>query len=171
MVDPADPIDGRNEGVDTLSNIQAIQYVRPDGTIESTVVIDDYGNAPDAGNTQIQYGAWMSGRANFYGDVDYFKLSTVAGQKVVSSSGPGSGWGYLEDEHGSRSILGQPSPIDSNANALTWNASGTYDVAFNSNQLSSSSPMASRGYSFILRRELGGPMATTRWRAVTAMSV
>ena len=91
ITNPADLIDGSNEGVDTLINIQAIKYVRPDGTTESTFVLDDFGNAPDAGNTQIQYGVWVTGRANFYGDVDYFKLAAVAGQKVVLSGASGSG--------------------------------------------------------------------------------
>ena len=87
VVDPADIIDGSDEGSDKLINIQAIEYVRPDGTLESTFVLDDFGNAPDAGNTQIQYGVWVTGRVNFYGDLDYFKLATVAGQKVVLSGG------------------------------------------------------------------------------------
>ena len=157
VVAPADLIDGSDEGIDTLTNIQAIQYVRPDGTIESTVVIDDYGNAPDAGNPQIQYGVWMSGRANFYGDVDYFKLSTVAGQKVMMSGAAGSSRGYLAEDGATSSIQSQDSHIASSySHILTWSATGTYSVAWRPLDLSSSTPMASQGYSFILRRELAG---------------
>ena len=52
QTDGIEAVDGSDEGIDTLTNIQSIQYVRPDGSIESTVQIDDYGNAPDAGPTQ-----------------------------------------------------------------------------------------------------------------------
>lgn len=153
VTDAGDPIDGSNEGVDTLSNIQAIEYVRPDGTVESSLQVDDYGNAVDAGNTLIQYGVWVNGRANFYGDVDYFKLETVAGQKGVLSGGSGSGssWGQLVEPNTGGMWLG----VDSDR-PYTWSASGIQDVYYQSNALSSSSPMASKGYSFILRRELTG---------------
>jgi Ca2+-binding RTX toxin-like protein len=155
VTDPADPVDGSNEGVDTLRNIQAIQYVRPDGTVESTFVVDDFGNAPDAGNYQIQYGGWVNGRANFYGDLDYFKLQTTAGQKVVLSSGDGSSYGYLHQ--GGYNIQGNDSYINSGSDrVLNLTSTGLQDLYFRSEQLSSSSPMTSKGYSFILRRELDG---------------
>ncbi len=32
-----------NQGTDTLSNIQAIRYIREDGTIEYTLEVDDHG--------------------------------------------------------------------------------------------------------------------------------
>ena len=93
VIDPADPLDGTNEGVDTLRNVQVIQYVRPDNTVESTFVLDDFGNSADSSNYQIQYGVWVNARANFYGDLDFFKLQTVAGQKIVLSGVEGSSWG------------------------------------------------------------------------------
>jgi Ca2+-binding RTX toxin-like protein/subtilisin-like proprotein convertase family protein len=153
VTDPADPIDGSNEGVDTLRNIQAIQYVHPDGTVESTFVVDDFGNSPDAGNYQIQYGVWVNGRANFYGDLDYFKLQTTAGQKVVVSMGSGSTWGYLP-ESGKDGSYSNIDPYGSKTWAYT--TTGLQDIYFLSMGLSSSSPMTSKGYSFILRRELDG---------------
>ena len=116
VTDPADPIDGSNEGVDTLRNIQAIQYVHPDGTVESTFVLDDFGNSPDAGNYQIQYGVWVNGRANFYGDLDYFKLQTTAGQKVVFSGGDGSSAGYLSQD--GYSIQGNDGYINSGSDRV-----------------------------------------------------
>ena len=158
VVDPADPIDGSDEGVDTLRNIQVIEYVRPDGTLESAFQVDDHGNAADAGNAQIQYGVWVNGRANFYGDTDWFRLDTVAGQKVVLSGANGSTSGYLTDSAGNGVYLqGNYSVIWGSSNeTLTWNSTGTSDVQFWAPETSSSSPMVSRGYSFILRRELKG---------------
>ena len=160
IVNPADLIDGSDQGADTLTNVQAIQYVRPDGTIESIFVLDDHGNAPDSGNTQIQYGVWMSGRANFYGDVDYFKLATVAGQKVVLTGGSmtGNGYGYLTDGGvGNGSLFGANGYIASGwSSPITYSTTGTADVQFWTYSLSANSPMASQGYSFILRRELDG---------------
>lgn len=153
VTDPADPVDGSNEGVDTLRNIQAIQYVHPDGTVESTFVVDDFGNSPDAGNYQIQYGGWVNGRANFYGDLDYFKLQTTAGQKVVVSMGSGSTWGYLP-EAGKNGASSNIDPYSSK----TWvyTTTGLQDIYFLSMGLIATSPMTSKGYSFILRRELDG---------------
>ncbi len=158
IVNPADLIDGSDQGTDTLKNVQAIQYVRPDGTIESTFVLDDRGNAPDAGNTQIQYGVWVSGRANFYGDVDFFKLATLAGQKVVLTGGSGSGSGYLTDQpYGNGVLMGGWGGVNSgSSNPITYSTTGTADVQFWTGSLSANSPMASQGYTFMLRRELDG---------------
>ncbi|MDT9547293.1 MAG: S8 family serine peptidase [Chlorobium phaeovibrioides] len=157
VVTPSDTVGGADEGTDTLRNIQAIEYLLPDGLVGSTSVIDDYGNAPDAGNYQIEYGVWVKGRANFYGDLDYYKLDTVVGQKVVLSGGGGSTGGYLASAGSEHYIQNQSSYIYSGSDSLlTWTSAGTYDVYWRSTELSSSSPMASKGYSFILRRELDG---------------
>lgn len=157
VTDAADPIDGTNEGVDTLSNIQVIEYVRPDGTVESTFQVDDYSNAPDASNYKIQYGVWVTGRANFWGDLDYFKLETVAGQTVVASMASGSSWGYLPQHGDQYSVDGIWADINKWGDKFfTWTTSGIKDIYFRSSELSQTSPMASKGYSFILRRELTG---------------
>jgi Ca2+-binding RTX toxin-like protein len=164
VTDPADPIDGSNEGVDTLRNIQAIQFQRPDGTVESTFVVDDFGNSVDPGNFQIQYGVWVNGRANFYGDLDYFKLETTAGQKVMLSGGDGSSVGYLSsgyyvwDMWGNEAYVQEDLGYVSSGNDVILNLTtvGLQDVYFRSEALSNSSPMTSRGYSFIMRRELDG---------------
>ena len=158
VVNPSDTIDGSNEGTDTLINIQAIEYVLPNGTVESTFVLDDHGNSPSAGNYQIQYGVWVSGRADFYGDLDYFMLDTVSGQKVVLSGGPGSTSGYLSDPNGNGyDIQSQWASISSGSDrVLTWNSTGTSDVYWKSNELSDTTPMASKSYRFIFRRELAG---------------
>lgn len=170
VVNPSDLVDGSNEGTDTLLNIQAIEYVLPDGTLESTFVLDDHSNAPAAGNYQIAYGVWVSGRADFYGDVDYFKLSTVAGQKVVLSGGAGSSSGRLPEAPGNDyNIQDQQTYTSSNSErVLTWTASGTSDVYWRSDELSSSTPMASKGYSFILRRQLDGTDSADTLSAGTA---
>ena len=46
IIDVSDLVDGTDEGIDTLKNIQIIRYVAPDGTT-TTQVIDDFGNMPD----------------------------------------------------------------------------------------------------------------------------
>lgn len=158
VTDPADPLDGTNEGVDTLRNVQVIQYVRPDNSVESSFVLDDFSNAADSSNYQIQYGVWVNGRANFYGDLDFFKLQAVAGQKVVLSGAEGSSWGYLSDAGSDWSLVGSGSGyFGSNSDqVLTSATSGLLDVKFRSNELNVNSPMSSKGYGFVLRRQLEG---------------
>jgi Ca2+-binding RTX toxin-like protein/subtilisin-like proprotein convertase family protein len=158
ITDPADAIDGTNEGVDTLRNIQVIEYRRPDGTLESSFQLDDYSNGVDDSNFKVQYGAWVTGRANFYGDLDYFKLDTVSGQKVVLSGGSGSSYGYIGSEadryyriQGTNTYTYQNSSQE-----ITWTTTRTEDIYWYSTELSSNSPMSSKGYSFIFRRVLEG---------------
>ena len=57
LTDGSDPVDGGNQGVDVLHNIQVLRFVKPDGTLDSEVILDDYGNLADAGNPQINYGS------------------------------------------------------------------------------------------------------------------
>jgi Ca2+-binding RTX toxin-like protein len=157
VTDASDVIDGSNEGVDTLSNIQVIEYWRPDGSLESSFAIDDFSNGIDPGNSKIQYGVWVNGRANYFGDLDYFKLDTVVGQKVVLSGGSGSGGGFLTEATSQNYIQNNYTYTYTNSDqSFSWSQTGTYDVVWRSNELSESSPMASKGYSFILRRELDG---------------
>ncbi len=157
VTDSADPVDGSNEGVDTLRNIQVIQYVRPDNTVESTFALDDFSNAADVSNYQIQYGVWVNARANFFGDLDFFKLQTTAGQKVVLSGGSGSSWGYLEDSLNNGSIDGNHGYLGSDSDRLlTWTTTGLKDIDFRSGELNVNSPMSSKGYSFVFRRQVDG---------------
>ena len=166
--DPKHLADTSDEGVDTLRNIQAIEFVLPDGTISSVTALDDFGNAPDAFNYQIQYGVWVNGRANFYGDVDYFKLQTTAGQKVLLEGNQSTTSGRLIDENSSYSIQGNETHLYSNATrTLNWNSTGLQDIHWNSYELSASSPMASKSYGFIFRRELDGTDAAETLTAGT----
>jgi hypothetical protein len=50
VADVVDPINGSNEGVDTLTNIQSIEFVNPETSEVITIELDDYGNAPDDTN-------------------------------------------------------------------------------------------------------------------------
>ena len=97
ITDGVDANDGSNQGVDRLSNIQQLEFVNADGTVTTTFQVDDYSNAADSGNYQIQYGVWVNGRANYYGDTDWYKLTTVAGDKVVVM-GNSSSNGYLTSQ-------------------------------------------------------------------------
>ena len=162
ITDVNNAVDGTNEGVDTLRNIQAIRYLALDGT-STTQVIDDYGNAPDSTNTAIVYGEWVVGRGNFYGDVDFFQLTTEAGQDVILTGRDGSSGGYLKFQH---DLTRNPeiNPYQTSQvyfgsgsiEPLKMTHDGTQSVSFSSNDLSSSSPMSSRGYGFILRRVVDG---------------
>ena len=174
ITDVSDAVDGTDEGVDTLRNIQAIRYVAPDGT-STTQVIDDYGNAADTSNKSIAYGEWVSGRANFYGDVDYFNLDTVADQKVILSGRTGDNFygslGFSEgftETHSWGSNQSTSTSISSNdTRTLTFAADGTQSVSFTSNQLNQDSPMSSKGYGFIMRRVLEGTDASDTLAAGT----
>lgn len=143
LTDGADPVDGSDEGIDTLTNIQAVQFARPDGSIESTLQVDDYANLASSNNFKIDYGVWVNGRTNFYGDIDFFRLDTVAGQKVFASMSQGSAWGY--------STLGYLS--DGAPQEWTLNSTGTIDFSLAAWDMSQTSPMSSKGYGFVLRRE------------------
>ena len=132
LTDGADPIDGSDEGIDTLTNIQAVQFARPDGSIESTLPVDDYANLASSNNFKIEYGVWVNGRTNFYGDIDFFRLDTVAGQKVFASMSQGSargpsslGWMYEWDPQ-----------------EWTLNSTGTIDFSFAAWDMSQTSPMS-----------------------------
>ena len=172
ITDASDAVDGTDEGVDTLRNIQAIRYVAPDGT-STTQVIDDYGNAADTSNTSIAYGEWVSGRANFYGDVDYFNLDTVADQKVIFSGRTGDSFygeiaisgGFKENND---SYVRTSTNISANdTRTLTFAADGTQSVSFTSSQINQDSPMSSKGYGFIMRRVLEGTDASDTLAAGT----
>lgn len=166
--DPKQLADTTDEGVDTLRNIQSIAFVQPDGSISSVTQLDDYGNSPDATNYQIQYGVWVNGRANFYGDLDYFKLQTTVGQKVVLQSSQGTSAGRLLDETSTGGIQGNETYIGGNSTrTITWTTTGLQDVHWVSYDLSTASPMSSKGYGFVLRRELDGTDAAETLTAGT----
>ena len=152
--DSGDLVDGSDEGTDTLTNIQAIRYVNP-VTGEATVFeLDDHGNSPDAGNKQIQFGEVVSGRANFYGDNDYFTIQMPdSGDYHLASYGDREFSLYIGNENYYASRQGQ-----------TYSFTGDSElrsIAVNSNELylDANNPRASQGYSFAIRRILNGTNA------------
>jgi len=158
ITDGVDANDGSNQGVDRLSNIQQLEFVNADGTVTTTFQVDDYSNAADSGNYQIQYGVWVNGRANYYGDTDWYKLTTVAGDKVVVM-GNSSSNGYLTSQSNDAYALFNTdvySLREGNNYTFTAPSSGTFDLHYWTRDISSTTPGASKGYSFILRRELDG---------------
>ncbi|MDC1479889.1 hypothetical protein N8214_10760 [Pseudomonadales bacterium] len=151
VVSDDDPVDGSDEGTDTLTNVQAIRYINP-VTGETTVFeLDDYGNSPDVGNRQIQFGEVVSGRANYYGDNDYFTMQiTNSGDYHLTSYGDREFSLNIGNEYYYASRQGQTYSLTGDAElqniAVTSNALG----------LDSNNPRASRGYSFTIRRILSG---------------
>ena len=81
-----DAEEAADEGQDLLRNIQAIRYVSPEDGSTITVELDEYGNAPDAGNLVLGYGEIIQGRFNFKDDDDYFLVDAKEGQQVVIES-------------------------------------------------------------------------------------
>jgi Ca2+-binding RTX toxin-like protein len=159
IVDGLDPIDGSDQGVDVLRNIQVLEFVNAAGAVTSTFQVDDYSNAADADNFQIQYGEWVNGRANYYGDTDWFKLATVAGEKVLLSPGSSNNGGHLVSAPGNSYSLfgtGMYGVWPNNSWSFTSANTGLFDLHFWTEQIPSTSPGNSKSYSFILRRELDG---------------
>jgi Ca2+-binding RTX toxin-like protein len=151
----ADTLNASNEGVDALRNIQQLQFYLPDWTLESTVVLDDFANTADVTNQQIEFGSWVNGRINFYGDQDWLRVSETAGEKYVLFAGAGTAGGTIFNFNGS---------WISGGSILTFTPSITQisDIQIHNYYLSSdnpsgsSTPQNSSAYSFVLRRELDG---------------
>ena len=80
-----DAEEAADEGQDLLRNIQAIRYVSPEDGSTITVELDEYGNAPDAGNLVLGYGEIIQGRFNFKDDDDYFLSMPKRGSRLSSS--------------------------------------------------------------------------------------
>ena len=143
-----DPIDGSDEGTDTLTNVQAIRYLNP-VTGEAVVFeLDDHGNSPDSGNQQIGFGEIVSGRANFYGDEDYFTIDLPDSGEYVFTGLSGNNFNVQ--------INGSNFTVDNNNRTYTLAGdSDPQDVGVHIN-LSSNSPRNSEAYSFVIRRALEG---------------
>ena len=73
---------GNTDGNDSITNVQKIVFAGETDPLFEALQIDDYSNAADAGNLQLQYGLTYTGKIDFVNDIDYFKLATVAGQSV-----------------------------------------------------------------------------------------
>jgi len=141
-----------DEGIDKLVNIQKIRFVLPDGTLDSEVVIDDFANSADVANQEIQYGSWINGRINYYGDTDWLRLSETAGQKYVVFVGVAD------------TPIGYPTVYDNqninNNTQLNYTPTTTQarDIQISPYiwGQSTSSSNSSSAYSFVLRRQLDG---------------
>ena len=73
---------GNTDGTDTVSNIQKIFFAGETDPLFQTVVLDDYSNASEPGNVQVQYGVKYSGVLNFRNDTDHFNVTTLVGQSI-----------------------------------------------------------------------------------------
>jgi len=157
VVGGLDPLNASDEGVDTLKNIQKLQFVLPDGTLDSEVVIDDFANSASAANQEIQYGNWVNGRLNFYGDTDWLRVSETAGQKYVVFVGSGTNSTYYDDRYISGNYQLDYTPATTQVR----------DIQIFSPWMSSTAPNNSSPFSLILRRELDGTTASETLNADT----
>ena len=144
--------DSSNLGTDTLTNIQAIRYIREDDIAEYELELDDHGNSVADSNETIVFGETINGRFDFYGDVDYFNLSGVAGEKlhlltISDSTRPF----YVISNIDSEYIYGWK-----NSQSFLNTSSDTKYLYLQTNDISSESPMSSKGYSFQVRRVFDG---------------
>ncbi|MEI7516708.1 MAG: hypothetical protein WCK81_15080, partial [Betaproteobacteria bacterium] len=73
---------GNTNGIDVAANIQKIVFAGETDPLFQTLILDDYSNAADPGNIQIEYGKIVQGIHNFANDTDWFRLATQAGQSV-----------------------------------------------------------------------------------------
>ena len=143
-----DPIDGSNEGTDTLTNVQAIRYVNPVTGEAEVFELDDHGNSPDAGNQQIGFGEIIAGRADFYGDKDYFTIDLPDSGEYVFTGLSGNNFNVQINE----------------SNVYVDNSNRTVTLAGDSDiqdvgvhvSLNSNAPLNSAAYSFVIRRALEG---------------
>ena len=149
VTDGLDLTDGSNEGIDALTNIQVVQFLNADGSLNGEVKLDDYSNLSDPSNLTIEYGKLITGRINYYSDVDLLKLNTVAGEKLV-----------LTPTTGSIIISGIPgagSQYSYNFGSFAPSETGSFDIQISDGgSLSYTNPRAGTSYSFTLRRELDG---------------
>jgi len=139
-------------GTDTLTNIQAIRYIREDGTIEYELELDDHGNSVAGSNETIEFGETISGRFDFYGDDDYFKLSNVTADKLhLLTINPSTRPFYVIGNLDSEYMYGWKS----SQSFLSVNNETDF-LYVRSNDMSSESPMSSKSYSFQVRRVFDG---------------
>ncbi|NDD11129.1 MAG: hypothetical protein EB072_00440 [Betaproteobacteria bacterium] len=147
ITDGADAVEGGDEGVDQLSNIQIAQFVAPNGALISEVILDDYGNLPDPGQRNLAFGESVYGRINFYTDVDYFRLAANEGDVIHLSGSVTSDNVRIKFPSTERWITDQET--------FVWPSGGSLDFFVYGNPWgnpSPSNPSASSGYSFTLRR-------------------
>ena len=160
VVGGLDLLNASDEGIDSLVNIQKLQFVLPDGTLDSEVVIDDFANSADVTNQEIQYGNWVSGRINYYGDKDWLRLSETVGQKYVMFVGSSSASGtYIDGRYTYPSVA----PI-----SVTPATTQVKDFQIYTNSLSTTTPNNSSAYSFVLRRQLDGTVGNDTLDAGTS---
>ena len=143
-----DGYNASNQGTDTLSNIQVIRYIREDGSIEYDLEVDDHSNNPSDTNTVINFGERVTGRFDFYGDEDYFKLLDTFDGKVHLSSDSSKSF-YIQSGSTSNSLAQYTENRFFNNILLD-------DLYVRTNQISSDSAMSSKSYDFTLRRVLEG---------------
>jgi Ca2+-binding RTX toxin-like protein len=145
-----DGLNAADEGVDRITNVQKIQFVLPDGSIDSEVVVDDFANSANDSNQTINFGSWITGRFNYYSDTDWLRVSETAGQKYVMFAGSGNNF-YYDNRYAYNSNLLSYTPSTTQIRDIQVSPYPYY--------LSSSSPNSSYGYSFVLRRQLDGTAA------------
>jgi hypothetical protein len=120
---------GNTDGIDVASNIQKIVFAGETDPAFQTLIIDDFSNAADPGNIQIEYGKIVQGIHNFANDTDWFRLATQAGQSIDITFNGKPYITQLSFSQGS-SVGWQNS---GGTNSLTILQSGIQDISLNEN--------------------------------------
>ena len=143
---------GNTDGTDTVSNIQKIVFAGETDPLFQTITLDDYSNAPDTRNVQVEYGKTYKGILNFRNDADYFRVDTVAGQSVHVQFSKDTYYQALSFSQGNTLGWSWESPLTS---SIDISQTGMQDLWVSDTywDYTGSRPL---NYSFILRRNWSG---------------
>jgi Ca2+-binding RTX toxin-like protein/subtilisin-like proprotein convertase family protein len=156
VVDVDDAENGTNEGTDLLSNIQNIVFVNPVTNEIIPIQMDEYSNAPDSSNTQIEFGEFITGVFNFKNDRDYFQFEGEAGTQInVQSPGSNSPNRLYLNIAGQEQYFGN-STTQKQFSLSSSDLTDLYVRHYYSNPGNSASAQGSQAYNFILRRVTDG---------------
>ena len=146
LTDGSDAVDGSNQGVDVLRNIQTLKFVKPDGTLDMEIALDDFSGVADASNTVLTYGQNITGQINYYQDKDFFRLQTLSGDKVNIAYSVTNGSIYI-NTNGVNDWVG-----GTGYQTYTWSSDGWADLSLSGNGANPSQTQLAQSYNLILRR-------------------
>jgi Ca2+-binding RTX toxin-like protein len=146
LTDPSDSVDGGNQGSDLLSNIQLLRFVRPDGTLDAEIPIDDWSNAASPDNPTVEFGTRVAGSINYFTDTDHFNLVTQGAERVWFSGTYANGNPRISSAGGSLNRhMSEPGVV-------SFGSAGQQDLMISGGDASSDNPQRATSYSFVLRR-------------------
>ena len=91
LTDGSDPVDGGNQGVDLLHNIQVLRFVKPDGTLSSEVSLTVHEGTPLTGWIAGSAGddVWIGHSSGQAAAIDGLTVRDMSGATAITSVGTG----------------------------------------------------------------------------------